>query len=154
MLCFPIKTPISLEPTKTPSVKPRSARFCSTHDPINTIAGIWAQLQILSLDLGAQVEPGGVFWEAAGSFWVPTTSVWALPSKLRAKRASTSLHTRGVPSVIDYTTASLKTIVFFISMQMNYFSRKPFVLNAICLHYGANPLQGRFLCQDWLTPCK
>lgn len=51
---------------------------------------------------------------------------------------------RGMPSVIDYATASVKIIVFFISMQMNYFSRKPFVLNAICLHDGANPLQGHF----------
>lgn len=54
---------------------------------------------------------------------------------------------RGMPSMIDYTTASVKIIVFFISMQMNYFSRKPFVLNAICLHYGANPLQGRFCAE-------
>lgn len=46
--------------------------------------------------------------------------------------------------VIDDMTASVKIIVFFVSTQMNYFSKKPFVLNAICLHYGANQLQGRF----------
>jgi len=49
--------------------------------------------------------------------------------------------------MIDYTTASVKIIVFFISTWMNYFSKKPFVLNAICLQYGANQLQRRFCAE-------
>lgn len=38
-----------------------------------------------------------------------------------------------VPRVIDRRAASVKITVFFISMWINYFSKKPFVLNAIYL---------------------
>ena len=157
MLRFPIKTPISLEPTKNLSVKPCSAHFCSMYDLINAVAGARAQLQTPAPAQEAclaQAEPGGGFGEAVGALRVPSTSLRTPASRLRAKKACVSLHAWGArrvpiaePGMIDYTTASVKIIVFFISTQMNYFSKKPFVLNAICLQYGANQLQRRFCAE-------
>lgn len=77
MLLFPIKTPISLEPTKNLSVKPCSAHFCSMYDLINAIAGARAQLQTPALAREAclaRVELGGGFGKVFGTLWVPTTS--------------------------------------------------------------------------------
>lgn len=49
--------------------------------------------------------------------------------------------------VIDRGAASVKITVFFISMWINYFSKKPFVLNAIYLQHGANQWQRRFCAE-------
>lgn len=102
----------------------------------------------------AQAEPGNGFREGVEALWVPTTSLETPASQFRAKKSCTSLHAWGVrgvpgaePGVIDYTTASVKIIVFFISMQMNYFSKMPFVLNAICLQDGADQLQRHFCAE-------
>lgn len=157
MLRFPIKTPISLEPTKNLSVKPCSAHFCSLYDLIHASAGARAQLRTPALAqeaCPAWVKLGDGFGEVVTALRVPTTSLPTPASRLGAKKACTSLHAwgaRGVPGsepvMIDYTTALVKIIVFFISTQMNYFSKKPFVLNAICLQYGANQLQRHFCAE-------